>query len=186
MRIWDPVPGTVYPILDRLAERGWVKSWDETSPHPGHPARRYYELTDVGRLQATEALAARPSRRGYGVKRPYGQSSPFPRRQRGCSVSVSREADAFQGDEQRRAPSRGPALLRGGVRRGRRLAKGRDGSDRPDRRTGCAARLIGRLQARAACAGKTGDTTGHDSHRITTPPPDQRKRRPHVRKDNDF
>ncbi|MFD4921341.1 PadR family transcriptional regulator [Streptomyces goshikiensis] len=108
MRIWDPVPGTVYPILDRLAERGWVKSWDETSPHPGHPARRYYELTDVGRLQATEALAARPSRQGYGVKRPYGQSSPFPRRQRGRSVSVSREADAFQGDEQRRAPSRGP------------------------------------------------------------------------------
>ncbi|MFD6464967.1 PadR family transcriptional regulator [Streptomyces goshikiensis] len=97
MRIWDPVPGTVYPILDRLAERGWVKSWDETSPHPGHPARRYYELTDVGLLQATEALAARPSRRGYGVKRPYGQSSPFPRRQLGCSVSVSREADAFQG-----------------------------------------------------------------------------------------
>ncbi|MFF3726865.1 PadR family transcriptional regulator [Streptomyces erythrochromogenes] len=59
----DLGPGTVYPILDRLSERGWVKSWDETSPHPGRPARRYYELTGAGRMQATEALEARQTRR---------------------------------------------------------------------------------------------------------------------------
>lgn len=51
--------GTVYPILDRLAERGWVESWDETTPHPGRPPRRYYQLTASGRAQAQAALEAR-------------------------------------------------------------------------------------------------------------------------------
>ncbi|MFD6181364.1 PadR family transcriptional regulator [Streptomyces goshikiensis] len=107
MRIWDPVPGTVYPILDRLAERGWVKSWDETSPHPGRPARRYYELTDVGRLQATEALAAhREQRSRLGIDLAGGTASSVPTvsprlslagNRNAASVSVSREADAFQG-----------------------------------------------------------------------------------------
>lgn len=58
----DLGPGTVYPILDRLAERGWVTSHEESGPHPGRPARRFYELTGVGRLQATEALDARKAR----------------------------------------------------------------------------------------------------------------------------
>ncbi|WP_046500768.1 PadR family transcriptional regulator [Streptomyces odonnellii] len=55
--------GTVYPILDRLAERGWIHSRDETEPHPGRPARRYYELTGTGRKLASEALAVRAQRR---------------------------------------------------------------------------------------------------------------------------
>ncbi|QNP71267.1 helix-turn-helix transcriptional regulator [Streptomyces roseirectus] len=64
----DLGPGTVYPILDRLAERGWVISREETGPHPGRPARRFYELTGVGRMQANEALEARKARRfGLGL-----------------------------------------------------------------------------------------------------------------------
>ena len=64
----DLGPGTVYPILDRLTERGWITSHDETGPHPGRPARRFYELTGTGRQQATEALAARKARRfGLGL-----------------------------------------------------------------------------------------------------------------------
>ncbi|MFD7793659.1 PadR family transcriptional regulator [Streptomyces sp. NPDC059759] len=59
----DLGPGTVYPILDRLAERGWVTSMEETGPHPGRPARRFYELTGTGRLQATNSLEARAVRR---------------------------------------------------------------------------------------------------------------------------
>ncbi|MBB4711174.1 DNA-binding MarR family transcriptional regulator [Streptomyces luteogriseus] len=55
--------GTVYPILDRLTERGWVRSWDETAPHPGRPARRYYELTGTGRAQAHAVLEDRRARR---------------------------------------------------------------------------------------------------------------------------
>jgi DNA-binding PadR family transcriptional regulator len=59
----DLGPGTVYPILDRLEERDWVRSWPEATPHPGRPARRYYELTGLGRTRATAALEARRARR---------------------------------------------------------------------------------------------------------------------------
>ncbi|MEV4041481.1 PadR family transcriptional regulator [Streptomyces sp. NPDC049744] len=55
--------GTVYPILDRLEQHGWVTSYKESEPHPGRPARRYYELTASGRAQAGESLAAREARR---------------------------------------------------------------------------------------------------------------------------
>ncbi|MGW1322675.1 PadR family transcriptional regulator [Streptomyces antibioticus] len=64
----DLGPGTVYPILDRLAQRGWVTSYEETGPHPGRPARRFYELTSTGRQQAAEALKVRRARRfGLGL-----------------------------------------------------------------------------------------------------------------------
>jgi PadR family transcriptional regulator, regulatory protein PadR len=66
----DLGPGTVYPILDRLLERGWVASRDETDPHPGRPARRYYEITGTGRSQAQAALDTRRARRqvvGFGL-----------------------------------------------------------------------------------------------------------------------
>ncbi|MEU0924631.1 PadR family transcriptional regulator [Streptomyces malaysiensis] len=59
----DLGPGTVYPILDRLLERGWLRSWDEVEAHPGRPARRFYEFTGAGRAQALEALEARNVRR---------------------------------------------------------------------------------------------------------------------------
>ncbi|MER5298942.1 helix-turn-helix transcriptional regulator [Streptomyces lasiicapitis] len=60
--------GTVYPILDRLEERKWITSWNETGQHPGRPARRYYELTGLGREQASAALEARKARRfGLGL-----------------------------------------------------------------------------------------------------------------------
>ena len=55
--------GTVYPLLDRLSELGWVSSWQETGAHPGRPPRRYYELTNTGRVQALAALRTRRERR---------------------------------------------------------------------------------------------------------------------------
>ncbi|MES9524996.1 PadR family transcriptional regulator [Streptomyces capoamus] len=64
----DLGPGTVYPILDRLAERGWVVSHEEKGRHPGRPARRFYELTGTGRQQAAEMLRERRARRfGLGL-----------------------------------------------------------------------------------------------------------------------
>jgi DNA-binding MarR family transcriptional regulator len=54
--------GTVYPILDRLLRVGWVESREETRPHPGRPARRYYELTGSGRAAVQVALTARRNR----------------------------------------------------------------------------------------------------------------------------
>ncbi|MFF5980873.1 PadR family transcriptional regulator [Streptomyces olindensis] len=64
--------GTVYPILERLTERGWVRSWYETEPHPGRPARRFYELTGTGRQLATNALEARQQKRTRFGLRPEG------------------------------------------------------------------------------------------------------------------
>ncbi|MET9400906.1 helix-turn-helix transcriptional regulator [Kitasatospora sp. NPDC002965] len=55
--------GTVYPILERLADLGWVEAWPESTPHPGRPARRFYKLTATGRRKASEALQARAKRR---------------------------------------------------------------------------------------------------------------------------
>jgi DNA-binding PadR family transcriptional regulator len=52
--------GTVYPILSRLEEGGWVRSrWEDQ--HIAHdakrPPRRYYEVTEPGRQRLEEALA---------------------------------------------------------------------------------------------------------------------------------
>ncbi|CCB73276.1 MULTISPECIES: PadR family transcriptional regulator [Streptomycetaceae] len=56
--------GTVYPILDRLTERGWIASQEEVVPHPGRPARRFYTLTGTGRKLAEEAVRSRLGQRG--------------------------------------------------------------------------------------------------------------------------
>jgi len=55
--------GTLYPILMRLEERGWLETQWET-PEPtsekrgGHPPRHMYRLTANGRAAAVEALSA--------------------------------------------------------------------------------------------------------------------------------
>jgi PadR family transcriptional regulator PadR len=52
--------GTIYPIMARLEQAGWVESsWEEPSRHvaEGRPRRRYYRLTGEGAGQAREALA---------------------------------------------------------------------------------------------------------------------------------
>ncbi|MBT2472579.1 helix-turn-helix transcriptional regulator [Streptomyces sp. ISL-66] len=55
--------GTVYPLLERLAKQGWVTSWTESEPHPGRPPRRFYQLTQSGRLAAEVALQERAAKR---------------------------------------------------------------------------------------------------------------------------
>jgi PadR family transcriptional regulator, regulatory protein PadR len=52
--------GTIYPIVARLEQVGWVESsWEEPSEHvaQGRPRRRYYRLTEKGAEQARDALA---------------------------------------------------------------------------------------------------------------------------------
>lgn len=50
--------GSVYPILERLEQAGWVTStWEADDSRPG-PRRRYYELTDEGSAAAKSALSA--------------------------------------------------------------------------------------------------------------------------------
>jgi DNA-binding PadR family transcriptional regulator len=48
--------GTLYPLLARLTEDGWLESRWEESEHPGKPPRQLYRLTVTGRVRAREAL----------------------------------------------------------------------------------------------------------------------------------
>ncbi len=51
--------GTLYPLLMRWADRGYLDSrWEEA--RPGQRPRHLYRLTGSGRAFATEALAAAP------------------------------------------------------------------------------------------------------------------------------
>ena len=50
--------GTLYPILMRLEQRGWLETRWETPPPGGRPPRHMYRLTPGGRAGAVEALAA--------------------------------------------------------------------------------------------------------------------------------
>lgn len=51
--------GTIYPILARLEQAGWVESeWENVSPAvAGRPRRRLYTLTGSGAVAARRALA---------------------------------------------------------------------------------------------------------------------------------
>ncbi|GIH11065.1 hypothetical protein Rhe02_91320 [Rhizocola hellebori] len=51
--------GTLYPILQRLQEAGWVTAeWEDIDPvAQGRPARRYYRLTPHGAESGRVALA---------------------------------------------------------------------------------------------------------------------------------
>jgi DNA-binding PadR family transcriptional regulator len=68
--------GTLYPILMRLEERGWLETqWEMPEPSTekrgGHPPRHMYRLTANGRAAALEALsAARSKTKSRGALRP--------------------------------------------------------------------------------------------------------------------
>jgi len=55
--------GTLYPMLIRLERLGWVESsWEAIDPaDAGRPARRYYRLTGLGRIEAVAVLERNPA-----------------------------------------------------------------------------------------------------------------------------
>ena len=67
-RVLDLRAGTVYPILRRLDERGFVETQWEQDPPQGRPARHLYRLTPAGQELVSElreqALAVRTSTGG--------------------------------------------------------------------------------------------------------------------------
>jgi DNA-binding PadR family transcriptional regulator len=71
--------GTLYPILMRLEERGWLETQWETpqelaEARGGRPPRHMYRLTASGRACATEALnAARSTAKSHGALKPARQ-----------------------------------------------------------------------------------------------------------------
>jgi DNA-binding PadR family transcriptional regulator len=50
----DIKPGSLYPILVRLADRGLLEATWETAPQPGRPPRHLYRLTGAGRAFASD------------------------------------------------------------------------------------------------------------------------------------
>jgi DNA-binding PadR family transcriptional regulator len=51
---------TVYGVLERLEEWGWVTgTWEELSEEESRPRRRCYRLTPNGRIEAQALLAER-------------------------------------------------------------------------------------------------------------------------------
>lgn len=52
--------GTVYPILERLTDAGWVTRYEEVGEHPGRPKRYYYELTALGQQAVCQAKERKP------------------------------------------------------------------------------------------------------------------------------
>jgi DNA-binding PadR family transcriptional regulator len=59
MKITDLPSGTLYPVLHRLQDAGWLSAdWEAIDPAAqGRPARRYYRLTAEGVSAARQALA---------------------------------------------------------------------------------------------------------------------------------
>lgn len=51
--------GTLYPVLMRLSDRGFLDSKWEESELPGRPPRRMYRLTPAGMAHAKSELAMR-------------------------------------------------------------------------------------------------------------------------------
>ncbi|GAA1277927.1 PadR family transcriptional regulator [Saccharothrix xinjiangensis] len=65
-------PGTVYPLLQRLEQAGWVTArWEEdpSDERRGRPRRRYYRLTRDGAARATNALAEASRKRAPVLSR---------------------------------------------------------------------------------------------------------------------
>lgn len=52
-------PGTLYPILIRLADRNWLETAWETGMPNGRPPRHLYRLTETGLEQAREVEVAK-------------------------------------------------------------------------------------------------------------------------------
>ncbi|MGW6688715.1 PadR family transcriptional regulator [Streptomyces sp. NPDC054961] len=65
--------GTIYPILIRLEQCGWLESrWEDIDPQQeGRPQRRYYRLSERGAQAAAAALAKRSRKHAFGL-RPQG------------------------------------------------------------------------------------------------------------------
>jgi PadR family transcriptional regulator PadR len=54
----DMKPGSMYPILMRLTDRGLLETTWDTEVPAGRPPRHLYRLTGSGRALATERAAA--------------------------------------------------------------------------------------------------------------------------------
>jgi DNA-binding PadR family transcriptional regulator len=62
---------TVYGVLDRLEEAGWITGrWEDQHPDQNRPRRRLYRLTPTGRAEATDLLSTRRPENAHRRLRP--------------------------------------------------------------------------------------------------------------------
>lgn len=55
----EPTPGALYTTLDRMEEKGIVRSWlGDATPQRGGRAKRYFALTKAGRAALVDAQRA--------------------------------------------------------------------------------------------------------------------------------
>ncbi len=55
----DPAPGALYTTLDRMEEKGIVRSWlGDATPQRGGRAKRYFALTREGRAALIKSQSA--------------------------------------------------------------------------------------------------------------------------------
>lgn len=68
---------TVYGVLDRLVDAGWISGrWEEENPQPNRPRRRLYRLTPDGVASARQLLAERRPRLAAGRPSQPGAGRP--------------------------------------------------------------------------------------------------------------
>jgi PadR family transcriptional regulator PadR len=53
--------GTMYVMLRRMLEDGWLTESQEENPPGKRPPRRYYEVTDAGKIAMTALIKRRCS-----------------------------------------------------------------------------------------------------------------------------
>jgi len=69
--------GTVFPILARLEQLGWVVSeWESGDPETKGPRRRFYHLSGVGLPGARELVSQRRPTRSPAFRRPIPTFTP--------------------------------------------------------------------------------------------------------------
>jgi DNA-binding PadR family transcriptional regulator len=68
MKVTDMPSGTLYPILARLRDAGWVRAeWEQPDPDASRPARRYYRLTPEGVVAARAGVAELTRKLGFAT-----------------------------------------------------------------------------------------------------------------------
>jgi PadR family transcriptional regulator PadR len=73
---------TVYGVIDRLEDIGWLSArWEEENPQPNRPRRRFYQLNgESARLARTLLDERRPDWTSRVASPPSGRPSPVWRR----------------------------------------------------------------------------------------------------------
>jgi DNA-binding PadR family transcriptional regulator len=79
MKATEMPSGTLYPILARLRDAGWVRAeWEQPDPDASRPARRYYRLTPDGVVAARNGVAELSRKLGFATGGRARQVAPRP------------------------------------------------------------------------------------------------------------